>query len=313
MAMDKARVIEGVLRAAAGNDWSLSVGPEAAAWRLSRDGLVLFANVDRHWLHLCMPLAACPAGDGRVDLRRLPRLCHRMFMAKYSLDAAGQLLLQAEIPLAGADREYCRQAIEAMMVYSGLHNGTPPPPVPAMPATNCTPATDSSGTSPEREIVPEETLGLCIQSVAHLGWGLKERIGPNRWHAAYRGQERSFDVYLCANSSWVCLQVSMASGSPGEEGDAVGTEAQGLLARYLLRLNDAMYWAKVGVDECDQMALMIELPVGVFDIPRFRWLARTLATYADQYARDLQIAAGLEGDHHLSRLLLAANHQGTAQ
>ena len=33
-------------------------------------------------------------------------LCHQMFMAKYSLDSAGQVLLQVEIPIDGLDREF---------------------------------------------------------------------------------------------------------------------------------------------------------------------------------------------------------------
>ncbi|MBT7304298.1 MAG: hypothetical protein HN849_32490 [Victivallales bacterium] len=308
MAISKARLIESALRAAAGQDWALSIDSTASGWRLSRDGSILFANVDQHWLYLCMPLATDPAAQPPVDLRRFARLCHRMFMAKYSLDAAGQLLLRTEIPLADADHEYCRQAIEAMMVYRDRHDAAPPIRATVTPHTNHASATGGATASAEPEIVPAETWGLCIQSIAHLGWGMKEKIGANRWHAAYRGRERPFDVYLCANEAWVCVQLSMADSSIGEDAGTEGTGAKILLTRYLLRLNDTMCWAKVGMNERDQMALMIEVPVGLFDVRRFRRVARTVAAYADQYARDLQVAAALSKDRHLSQLLLAASH-----
>jgi len=301
MLTDKTSLVEGVLRAMTGGGWSLSPGAAAEAWHLSRNGQSLYVNANRHWLCLCQPLGTCPDDGNATDRAHLLRLCQRIFMAKYSLDSAGQLLLQVEIPLDGLDRTYCQRAIDAMEAYAkrfGVNTGLPSQvPEDSQSGPDTAEATPRSADS---ELVPMERLAVYFQSVAHLGWGLKDRTGANQWRAMYEGRERPFDGYISFCKNWVCLgvPVSVESQASGRSTGALTT----LLITYALGLNNALFWAKVGLHD-GQIFLTLDMPLEAFDLRRFRWACETLAVYADEYARDVQVVASLDQDRHLLEIL----------
>jgi hypothetical protein len=298
--MDKTGLIEGVVREWARRGWTAAALPDGTGWQLAQDARVLYINANRHWLYLTLPVVGeSPSDAGGYGA--LLRLCHRCFMTKYSLGDGSQVLLQVEIPLDHLSRHDCHKAFEATTVYAERHGSV-------MARRRISATVERAWGDPivesaerETEIFSLEALGRFFSTVEHQGWGVRDRPGLNRWKAVYKGHERSFDVYLSFDRSWAYFQAPLLGdtctlGSPSNA-------CQAVFYPYLLKLNEQMYWAKIGLDEDGQVLLLLEMPLEMFDLPRFRRAVQTLATYADAYAYDIQIMANLDQDRRLVTLL----------
>jgi hypothetical protein len=79
-----------------------------------------------------------------------------------------------------------------------------------------------------------------------------------------------------------------------------------LFLEYLLRLNDAWFFAKLAVDEHGQVLLLLEVPTDAMSPALFRSACRTIAAYLDRYGQELQIMAALDRDSRLAAALARA-------
>lgn len=302
--LEKIGLIGGVVREWARQGWSVTALPADSSWRLAQGDETLYVDANQHWLCLTLPVVYSPSSNASDD-GALLRLCQRQFMAKYSLDHSGQRLLQVELPIETLSRRDCHQAFEAMTVYAQRRS--------ALLTRHTVSAVverawgDSDATTPvrETELFSLDALRPFFVTVEHQGWGLRDRLSLNHWKAVYKGHERAFDVYLSFDRAWAYFQVPLlgdtcALGAPS-------TNCQAILYPYLLKLNEQMYWAKVGLDEEGQILLLLEMPLEMFTLPYFRRAMQTLATYADTYAYDIQIMANLDQDKRLATLLSTTN------
>ncbi len=294
--MDSGGVIASFSREMARQGWQVSSQDGDQA--LSRDGLMVRVGANRHWLRLALP-GASPGRDDSHRLARLLSVSERCFMAKWSLDEGGALLPEVELPLMRLERRDCEKALEALLLAAKWVDGRPLLAAAEADAARAPKRSAVEGQAPE--FFPLEELRTYFATVKHLDWAIRDRIDENHWKALYEGAERAFEVYLSFDRAWVYLQAPLL-------GRACAPSSQSPTCRkvfypYLLRLNAEMYWAKVGLDEDGQVVLGLDIPLEMFDIQRFRWAARTLGTYADQYAYDVQVLADLDRDARLAALL----------
>jgi hypothetical protein len=270
--------------------WALAAGPDGG-WRLGRGDDVVYVSTDPDWLCLTLPVPGRPAADFGLLVER----CRRWFLCKYGLDGHGQLVLQAEVPLAGLGYHECRLVLETVAAYAERLRGGRAAEAPgARPGEKQAPGGAGPG---EFEVFSQTTLLTYFTTLDAEGWNLRDRLRTNQWQAVYRAPEHVFYVYLGVDPSWAYFQVPMLASPAGpRDGTPAGRE---MLYRFLLEANERMFWAKFGTDEEGQVLLMLDLPVEMLDQKRFRWAARTLAAYAGDFAYEVQIAATLDRDPHL--------------
>lgn len=268
----------------------------------------LFIDANAHWLCFVALLEA--NGQPLPELYgRALHLSDEWRLVKFSLDDRRQLLLQAEAPQVELQRRYCQQVAEAMALF---HARTPelsatersqPPKAQVQPAADL----PSLRYQPRQEMtdtVSLRTLGQYTTVMEYEGWHLRDKLATNQWWLQWKSVERTFDCYLSFDHAWACFQMHLLTR------DQVSFSRSALAEQdfyaYLLRLNDAIHWAKFGLDKEDQLLLSIDLPVDTFSLRTFRWATRTLAAYASEFFYEVQIMAGLGAEPRLSQLLARA-------
>ena len=296
--MAKANQVEKWLQGLSQKGWTLSAPLEGMAegWCLKRNEHQLYISLNPYWLCFTLPLT----NQLKTDYKHYLELCHRYFMVKFSVVQSKQLLLQIELPWDGLDRRYCHKAVEALSVYVDREGHKQWE----------TAGGDSRGTNKNNvrslrklEVFPKEPLVQYFKSIEHLGWGLTDDLKENRWKATYKGAERSFNVHLYFNSSWVYFRVPLLAENT-QDSSLESSPNKEFLYAYLLQLNEQIYWVKVGLYEGGQILMMLDIPLEMFDLNQFRFAAKTLATYADRLAYDIQIMANLHLEPQLASLML---------
>ena len=275
-------------------------GPQGQQWSV-------YFSANSHWACFQWPIGRVGLQDPlhRAALYRyLLTLNDRMFMARFALDDVGQLLLAAEVPASQAQNtSLVSRALESLTVYAGRYLGAVTDyirrPDQSPPAAELPVARRPAEGIP---IIPNETLALYLKSVEPEGWGIREKPAGQTWHLGYKRQLRLFEVYLTLMASWAYFQAPVLVEPRPPALQAEG-EIQAAFLHYLLRLNDALYMARLGLDDDGQVLLLLELPTEALDFPLFRLAIRTLACYLDGYAREVQIVAWLDRDRHLASLL----------
>ncbi len=142
-------------------------------------------------------------------------------------------------------------------------------------------------------MISEHAIWSCWIQAGTRGWKLFQGGSlADGWHAMYGGQLFDYDVYLDVDGDWVYMQC------PILQGDA-SPQCKAALTDYLLRLNDRIFWAKFTLfhaepdqSHCeDWVALTVECPAEVFDAGTFRLMTESIATYAEQYDREIRAIA----------------------
>lgn len=275
----------------AGNGWHVTPAETGPSFYLS---------FTPSWVCLHAPLDAyLPENHEarRVDLyRRLLRLNESLFMAKFALDPAGRPLLLVEIPLGGNLR-LVEHALEALTRHLA-------PCAAGLDTLEIPPAGDRAAREryfEEPPGIPHEVIAYYIRSVETQGWGARSKPQGVTWSLGYKGQ-RMFNAYLTITRSWTYFHIPALLRLPGPA-DGMNAAAQQTFLAYLLGINNAWYMAKLGIDEQDQVLLMLELPTQELEFDTFRMIIRLLGTYLDFYAREIQIMANLPADQKLMQML----------
>lgn len=296
---EKAERVETWLQDLAQKGWTLSrsFSGESEGWCLERHEDQLYISLNPYWLCFTLPLADRDDGTSyRHDLER----CHRHFLVKFSADPSAQRLLQVELPWIGLDRCHCYKAVEALSIYGDRSQGK------QHQSTRVAKSkTERSNVRSLRqlEVFPQKSLVQYFQSIERWGWGLVDDLKDNRWQARYKGADRVFDVHLYFNPYWAYFQIPLSTENT-QNARSANAVNQNFLYAYLLQLNEQIYWAKLGVDETGQILMMLDIPLERFDLNQFRFAAKTLATYADRLAYDIQILANLDREQQLASLML---------
>lgn len=274
------------LEALNGGGWQIAA-TERGQWVLSRAGMTMYAALNPHWLYFSLPVTAHAPDE--YYLRR----CANLYMAKYSRDAAGMLVLQSEVPFAELDRTYIHMAVEAVVQAANAHEGVGIAAEPHPAAIT----KDGAGI----EYFPRHTLDQYFKALKHIGWGYRKPIGANSYHFHYKAPERPFEVYLSFNRAWAYYQIALLEPSVARNWQ-IGTDRE-RFSRFLLSLNAQVYWARFALDDAGQVILTLDVPLQLFTAERFRLAGQALTTYAGDYAYEVQIMAGLGQDPALATLL----------
>lgn len=278
--MDDSQPIHAALSALETQGWQVSASSEG--WQLRREAHTIYADLNARWLYFSLPVPQTqPAAHYLAASRRL-------YLCKYGRDPHGQLLLQAEVPLVELERTYIHMAVEALWRAAQQHDSPVVSPS-AAPA------------SQDIEYFPRYALEMYFKGLRHEGWGLRKEISLNEYHLHYKAPERPFDVYLAFNAAWAYWQ------APILEGEAAArwwrSPERERLCRYLLAVNEQLYWARFVLDDSGNILLLLDVPLTLFTLERFRLSAQAVAQYASDYAYEVLIMAELGRDEGLARLL----------
>lgn len=278
--------------------------PIDGGWRLDRPGLtkrILYAGLNDHWICFYQRLDRPDNSDEMQSAQLYRDLLtineRRMFLTKFALDASGDLLLSAEVPLIGNYLRLIDRALEAFIKYDSLYS------------TGL-----RKGVRVESEPLSKTGKSLVISAdkflefVAKLdlyNWGsMKKPVGPS-WHLGYKGRLRLYDAYFGVSNSWAVFQIPVLLRKGSSE--PLNPRAQRLFLRYLLRLNDELYMSKFGLSEDGQILLLVELPVQELNYELFLFAIRTISKYLELYTQELEIMAAPERDEQILKLLLHAD------
>lgn len=281
--MDVSQPIHAALSDLKTKGWQ--VGVSSDGWLLQREGHALYASLNARWLYFSLPVPQTQPAAHYLQASR------RLYVCKYGRDPHGQLLLQAELPLADLERTYIHLSVEALWRAVQQHDSPMPSPVESTPIDQTI------------EYFPRYALDTYFKGLRHEGWGLRKAISLNEYRLHCKTPERPFEVYLAFNAAWAYWQVPILEGelaarwwlSPERES----------LCRYLLAVNEQLYWARFGVDEGGNVLLLLDVPLSLLTAERFRLSAQAVAQYAADYAYEVLIMAELNRDEALARLLAA--------
>lgn len=262
------------------------VTPIGGGWKASQPELSFYLSFTPSWVCFQRPLdLPVPEDDAaRVQLyRALLRKNETMFMAKYSLDRRRAPVLLVEIPQGGSP--YLLDcAIDALRRYgedsSNLPPAQPPDELPGLPA---------------------EVIAYYLRAVEAWGWGAQRKPKGATWPLIYKGR-RQFDVYFTVTRSWAYFHAPALPAVAGVESTA-SIAIQKTFLEYLLDINSVWYMAKTGLNDSGIVFLLLELPTQEMDFEIFRRATRTLSTYLDTYAREIQIMSNLQADLRLVKML----------
>lgn len=273
------------------------VAPVATGWQLAHPahGLTCYLSTTPSWL--CLYAPESKPGSDNDRLRAALLRCEAHFMTRWALDAAGNLGASVELPL-DADLHLVDTALTTL-VRSAVPD-----------AVSGADRADSGGAVSDRSAkelyfnaapgIPEESVAYYLRAMEPWGWGIKSKPQGITWRLGYKGQ-RLFEVFLTISPAWAYFHVPLLADAPALH-RADPALAHAFLA-YLLRLNDAWYMAKVGLDDAGNVLLMLDVPTLALDFEMFRRVTRLLGTYLDYTAREVQIMARLEADPHLCAIL----------
>lgn len=308
--------------------------PAQEGWQLSREateGNILMSITAHGWLCLTLPLQNDPAimallqtnGEGyRILLERNVD----MFLAKFALDRNGVPLLMAEVNLKDSDPTLAYWAVEALAQYQTPKRLETFVEMEWAMASSIIPQTENlhrtvniklAGAAPKiPDIVggvSDDTIKLYLNGIQVYGWSSKEKLEGFSWHLLYRGHHRVFDVYLSSSRTWVYFQIPIlvdriASILTLSEGNTNTQQLRSFFLKYLLRLNQSWFLAKVGVSTDDQVLLLLEIPTQLLDFALFRQAARAIEIYLDRFEQEIQIMASLQHNPRLFELLHTSNY-----
>jgi hypothetical protein len=219
-----------------------------------------------------------------------------MFLTKFALNAAGDLILSAEVPLVGNYSQLIVRTLESFTTYRNIYDDV----LSQRPLER---KSESAGTF----ILPADTFMEFVGKIELYSWGSMKKPVGQAWHLGYKGRLHLYDAYFGVTTSWAVFQVPALPKK-----DALSEDRRGLklFLRYLLRLNDELHMVKFGIGEEGQVLLLLEVPIQELNYELFLFAIRTLSKYLDTYAQELEIMSAPEREANIFKLLLQADSIG---
>lgn len=273
-------------------------------WQLARPGLeaAIYLSFTPSWICLHAPVESPgSAADDEQSVRLYRYLlgCNEaMFVARFCRDSVGRLVLHADVP-GGSSVHRIDYALDALTRSLTLYG-----PELVAGALDLMPGTDRAARElyfDEPPGIPHEVIGSYVRAVEPHGWLARNKPKGITWPLGYKGQ-RMFEVYLTITRSWTCFHIPAMIEVPAAVKEGPWAVQRAFL-EYLLRVNDAWYMAKTGMDEVGRVLIMLEVPTQELDFDLFRLITRLLAAYLNLYAREVQIMAHLPSDPKLRPML----------
>lgn len=291
------------------NGWLAS--PVQGGSRLThpQTGQQVFVSSTKHWIWLGSPVEPSDnravASDSFDQWHWLLQRNEHMFMAKYSLDNHNAPVLSVEIPSEDATTPMVNKAFGSLARYSRAQGSAT--------INLASEDTISKVYRGEQKLlslhssylepsISRETFRQYMGALQGSGWGIVRSLQDFPWDLGYKNRLRSFHTYFTISRNWATFQIPLID----ERVETVlkaNSEMRTLFVRYLLRLNDLWFMAKLGINVHNQVLLLLEIPAETFNFSLLRFITRTISTYIDRYAQEIQIMAALQKDPRLSKLL----------
>lgn len=317
------------------------VAPQRQGWQLSRtpaEGTIQMMITSQGWLCLTLPLDDDFAmtkllSQGEQGYRTLLERNVEMFLAKFALDREGIPLLMAEVGLKDTDPMLAHWAIEALAQYKTQRRPETVTEIEWAMASPLTPEYDLLKTvniklKSTLQIlpdiiggVPDDTIKLYMDALEHSGWRVKKKLDGFSWHLLYRGRYRLFNVYLSSSRTWVYFQaqilyqrVASVLGISDDQDTLPDNchispgEFRTFFLKYLLRLNQSWFFARVGVSTDDQVLLLVEVPTTLLNFALFRQIVHSIQTYLDRFEQEILNMASIHRNSRLCDLLRRSNY-----
>jgi hypothetical protein len=142
-------------------------------------------------------------------------------------------------------------------------------------------------------VISEHLVVTLFLNAEPRGWALRGGSLERGWHAVYKGKLRDYDAYLDVTDDWVYVQCPILRTPPAPA-------CRAALHEYLLRVNQEMFFAKLGLTRgrtrrdgplVSWVVLTSECPLETFAAVTFRVMLDAVATYAEQYVREVEAIA----------------------
>ncbi|HXD30184.1 MAG TPA: hypothetical protein VN643_03655 [Pyrinomonadaceae bacterium] len=272
----------------------------ASGWRLvhaESEAQTVYACLSEHWLSFSQLVAQprTPNEQHNVELfGNLLKVNERhMFLTKFALNAAGDLMLSAEVPLVGNYSQLIVRTLESFTTYRNIYDDV-------VSKRTLERKSDAAGTF----TLPADTFMEYVGRIELYSWGSMKKPVGQTWHLGYKGRLRLYDAYFGVTTSWAVFQVPVLLKRDAMPEDP---RSLSLFLRYLLRLNDELYLVKFGIGEEGQVLLLLEVPVQELNYELFLFAIRTLSKYLDSYTQELDIMSAPEREVNIQKLLLQAD------
>ena len=278
--------------------------PLAGGWRLDCPLLskhTVYAGLGDHWLCFSQRVDRPDTSDETRSAELYTELLtfneRYMFLLKFALNADGDLMLLAEVPLVGDYLRLIDRTLDAFIKYGNSS--------PDSLRDNQLVRTKTVGGGDRTVVIPADKFLEFVARLELYNWGsLKKPVGPS-WHLGYKGRLRLYDAHFGVSNSWAVFQVPVLLSKSSVK--PLDPRAQRLFLQYLLRLNDELYMIKFGIGEGGQVLLLLELPVHELNYRLFLFAIRTISKYLELYTQELEIMAAPERDENILKLLLHAD------
>jgi hypothetical protein len=309
------------------------VAPLHEGWQLSRvpvEGTIQMSITPHGWLCLTLPLdddfaITALLSEGEHGYRVLLERNVEMFLAKFALDRDLTPLLMVEVGLKDADPMLAYWAVEALVQYKTQKRLETVTEVEWAMAGPLTPEYDVfkvvniklKSTLPILPDiiggVPDDTIKLYLDAIEHAGWRVKKKLDGFSWHLLYRGRHQIFNVYLSSSRTWMYFQVQIlyqhaASVLTASDDHPDARQLRTFFLKYLLRLNQNWFFAKVGISTDDQVLLLLEVPTSLLDFALFRQAIHSIEIYLDRFEQEIQIMASIQHNPRLFGLLRTSSY-----
>lgn len=292
----------------------------------------VYCSETRHWLVFECPIAAGPqiratAPEHRREVfRSLLELNRSMYMAKFLLDDAEHLILTSEVPRACLSLTLATWAFRAITYYADAYGAQivdfvrhPGPLSFAAPDDTVEiipmPLTDRHR-GQQFALAPTRMAGISrsqfdvwLKALQSEGWIASPADDPydQTRKLQLRRKYQRYLFYTTSTTSWLYFQGWLATITPGVQARA-GHCLQVL--RYLLRLNDVVSGAKLGLDRIerpgddpafsDDVFLLQELPIQMIDFVLFRQATRSLNQCIADHLDEIRLMCALDHDAQLA-------------
>jgi hypothetical protein len=289
--------------------------PSNGSWLLSRDrseGVIQMSVTPHQWLCLSTLFSgdgneSAPGGTARERSDVFRALLEQnlfMYMTKIVLNREGRPLLMTEVALKDTNPLLVDWAVESIAHYKARRQLEVVGETELAIAQSITEDNARVYTTVKVQLksvlskppdvvggVADETIQRFVGGIQNYGWRIKEKLEGFSWHLVFMGYHRYFDVFLTSSRTWLYFEIPILEGRVATVLTTLDSstniqeaqEQRMLFLRYLLRLNQSWFMAKIGISTDDQVLLLLEVPTQALDFALFREITRAVGMYLDRF------------------------------
>jgi len=252
----------------------------------------VYLTLSENWASLAYPLKL-PLDDPLKAYQYLLEGNQRHLLGcKCALDPAGNIILAAEFPRTTLSPELLEPILNNFIDTAENY-----------PKLKILSESDSSKAA---SIRPGVDIEYFIQLASIEECYLQKKLSERSLLFHYKTFFSPHDLYITASDRWLYMQMVLLNPNQNEKLSAEPKQML-ILFQYLMRLNQMMYQAKLGLDNDSKVILNVEIPLRILEKKLFQDALRTLLYYTRCISRELMLVASLDKDavmNHLAQQML---------